>query len=298
MRSFKSKGLIFFIVLALSPFRTGHCQGNAQWPEDLLKILAEEVMGEEAFKHVVALAGWPRIRSEDEYTGTFFEAKYILDKAREYGLEKAQIEYFPSEYPNWAPVAAELWLVEPQSQKITSLDLVPLCLVEDSQSADVQAELVDVGEGDAPGDYQGKDVKGKLVLSSGYENQVNHEAVHLRGALGIISCRALYPDDHPNNVSWGAFSRIILKSPDTYNFGFMISPRQGQQLRRLTRQGKKVVLKAHVEAKLYPGKLDVVSAVIPGKERAGEEILFLAHLFEYFYMQGANDNSSGSAAIL
>ena len=298
MRSFKAKDLIFIIVLALTPFRTGHCQGNTQWPEDLLKILAEEVTGEEAFKHVVALAGWPRIRPEEEYTGTFFEAKYILDKAREYGLEKAQVEYFPWEYQNWAPVAAELWLVEPQSQKITSLDLVPLCLVEDSQSADVQAELVDVGEGVAPGDYQGKDVKGKLVLSSGSESQVNHEAVHLRGALGIISCRALYPDDHPDNVSWGAFSRIILKSPDTYGFGFMISPRQGQQLRRLTRQGNKVVLKAHVETKLYPGKLDVVSAVIPGKERAGEEILFLAHLFEYYYMQGANDNSSGSAAIL
>ncbi|OGD25964.1 MAG: hypothetical protein A2Y56_07405 [Candidatus Aminicenantes bacterium RBG_13_63_10] len=55
---------------------------------------------------------------------------------------------------------------------------------------------------------------------------------------------------------------------------------------------------AHVKTRLFPGKLDVVSAVIPGTERPDEEILLLAHLFEFYYMQGANDNSSGSAAIL
>jgi len=39
-------------------------------------------------------------------------------------------------------------------------------LAEDSESADVTAELLDVGEGGKESDYSGKDVKGKIVLTS------------------------------------------------------------------------------------------------------------------------------------
>jgi len=294
----KAKKLLFFFVIFASLIRTGVCQKETLLSQELLKLLADEVAGDEAFKNVVALAGWPRLRTENEYTGTFYEAGYVLGKAKEYGLEKSQIEYFPWEIQNWAALTAELWLVEPQAQKLTSLDMVPLCLIQDSRSADIQAEVVDVGEGISADDYEGKDVKGKIVLCSGYEGQVNHEAVHLRGAGGIIDYRSLYPDDDPDNVSWGAFGQLLRKSPEKYTFGFMVSPRQGHQLRRLLLEGKRVVIRAHVETKLYPGKLDVVSAVIPGRERPGEEILLLAHLFEFYYMQGANDNSSGSACIL
>jgi aminopeptidase YwaD len=295
---YKMKSPVILFISLIFLLRPGVCQKKNMSHDELLKALADEVAGEEAFQNVVALAGWPRIRTEDEYTGTFNEAAYVLGKLKEYGLEKAQIEYFPWEFQNWAPVEAELWLIEPDRQMLTSLDLVPLCLIQDSKCADVQAELIEVGEGTLPKDYQGKDVRGKLVLSSGYEVQVNHEAVNLRGALGIISCRGLLPDDQPDNVAWASFSQLIRESPEKYSFGFMISPRQGRRLRGFLDEGKKVLVKAQVKTQLYPGKLDVVSALIPGTERPGEEILLMAHLFEFYYMQGANDNSSGSAAIL
>ena len=298
MFQYKLKSLVILFIGLIFLLRPGVGQKKNNRPDELLKALADEVSGEEAFQNVVALAGWPRIRTEDEYTGTFYESAYLLGKLKKYGLEKAEIEYFPWEFQNWAPVEAELWLIEPDREMLTSLDLVPLCLIQDSQSADVQAELIEVGEGTRPQDYEGKDVKGKLVLSSGYEVLVNHEAVHLRGALGIISCRGLLPDDQPDNVAWASYSRLIRKSPEKYSFGFMISPRQGRRLRGLLAEGKNVLLKAHVKTRLYPGKLDVVTALIPGAERPGEEILLMAHLFEFYYMQGANDNSSGSAAIL
>ena len=298
MSRHKMKSPAFLFISLIFLLRPGVGQKKNMSHDVLLKALADEVAGEEAFKNVVALAGWPRIRTEDEYTGTFYEAAYVLERLKEYGLEKAQIEYFPWEFQNWAPVEAELWLIEPDRQLLTSLDLVPLCLIQDSQCADVQAELIEVGEGTLPKNYEGKDVRGKLVLSSGYEVQVNHEAVHLRGALGIISCRGLLPDDQPDNVAWASYSQLIRESPEEYSFGFMISPRQGRRLRGFLEEGKKVLVKAHVKTQLYPGKLDVVSALIPGTERPGEEILLMAHLFEFYYMQGANDNSSGSAAIL
>jgi hypothetical protein len=49
-------------------------QKKGKRTDDILRILADEVSGEEAFQNVAALAGWPRLRTEGEYTGTFFEA--------------------------------------------------------------------------------------------------------------------------------------------------------------------------------------------------------------------------------
>lgn len=50
--------------------------------------------------------------------------------------------------------------------KIASLEGEPVTLAEDSEGADVTADLVNVGEGIAESDYARKDVKGKLVLVS------------------------------------------------------------------------------------------------------------------------------------
>ncbi len=287
-------GLIFLLFSAGIIF----CQEQPLIPKDLLELIANEISGEQAFKHVVTLSGWPKNRTEEEYKRTFYEAKYVLEKVKEYGLGKTHIEYFPWKYQNWDPITAELWLIEPERRKLTGLDLVHLCVMQESKSTDITAEVVDVGEGTSSQDYEGKDVSGKIVLCNGNEGFVNTQAVHLRGALGIISYRSFYPDDYPDMVSWGAFLHPLMGSKEKYTFGFMISPRQGHQLKRLIKQHKKVVVKAHIKAQLHPGKLDVVQAVIPGHELPEEEILLMAHLFEYYYKQGANDNKSGSAAIL
>jgi aminopeptidase YwaD len=267
-------------------------------PDDLLGLLNEEISGEEAFRHVVSLSGWPRNRPEKEYEDTFYEAQYVLERASDYYLENTQVEYFPWKYPCWDPITAELWLVAPEKKKITGLDTIHLCLVEFSKTTDVTAEIVFVGEGTSPEDYVRKDVAGKIVLSNGEENLVNHQAVHLRGALGFISYRSHYPDDYPDMVSWGGFLHPYNESQEKYTFGFMVSPRMGKQLKRLLDESKKVMVRAQIKSQLHPGKLDVVSSVIRGRELPDEEIMLMAHLFEYYYKQGANDNKSGSAVIL
>ena len=50
------------------------------------------------------------------------------------------------------------------SDVVANYQAEPVVLAEDSESADVTAELVDVGEGTKESDYAGKDVKGKIVL--------------------------------------------------------------------------------------------------------------------------------------
>ncbi len=267
-------------------------------PKIIIDCLINEISGEEALKTVVNLSGSPRIRREDEFKGTFYEAEYILENSRKYGLRDTQIEYFPWKYPCWQPIEGELWLVEPKRQKITGLDMVQLCLIENSKDTDITAELIDVGEGTAPSDYVGKDVKGKIVLSEGFEHEVNTLAVHERGALGIISYRSFYPDEYPDMVSWSAFLQPLYETSEKFTFGFMISPRQGNYLKRLLKKNERVVVRAHVRSYTHPGKLDVINSVIKGRDSNGEEIMLMAHLFEYYYKQGTNDNASGSAVIL
>jgi len=75
-----------------------------------------------------------------------------------------------------------------------------------------------------------------------------------------------------------------------------VSPRQSQELRSRLAAGEKVVLRARVRARMMPATYDVVTATIPGTERAGEEVVLTAHLCHQ--SAGANDNASGSAAIL
>jgi len=53
-----------------------------------------------------------------------------------------------------------------------------------------------------------------------------------------------------------------------------------------------------VETKEYPGKLEVVTGLIPGTDRSEQELLLVAHLFEGIAKQGANDNLSGVACTL
>jgi len=298
MKPTNKKCCVVFCLLIGLCAQMGVGQGKYLLPKDLLDLLASEISGEEAFEHVINLSGWPKNRAEKEYKDTFYEAQYVLDKAKEYGLEDTDIEYFPYEIEDWDPISAELWIDEPVKRKLTGLDMVHLCLIQYSKTTDVTAELIDVGEGTSPKDYEGKDVSGKIVICNGFEDQVNIQAVHLRGALGIVCYRSAHPFEYPDMVSWGAYLQPLIQGSEKYTFGFMISPRQGEELKRLLRTHKKVVMKAHVESQTHPGKLDVINTVIKGQEKPDEEIMLLAHLFEYYYKQGANDNKSGSAAIL
>jgi hypothetical protein len=61
--------------------------------------------------------------------------------------------------------------------KIASYGAEPVALVEDSESADVTADLVDVGRGGQDSDYAGKDVKGKIILTSGQPGALEDLAV-------------------------------------------------------------------------------------------------------------------------
>jgi hypothetical protein len=75
-------------------------------------------------------------------------------------------------------------------------------------------------------------------------------------------------------------------------------PREGYLLRDRLMRGEKIRVHALVEATMENVDLQVPTCVIEGTDPNAGEVIFSAHIFEGLVKQGANDNYSGSAALL
>ncbi len=224
-----------------------------------------------------------------------------------YSAETAWVESFPSDgrihYQTWQSPSgwdidwAELRIVEPVEERLVGYPEVAMSLITYSNPGEATAELVWVGEGTSSADYEGLDVRGKFVLATGYGGEVHRNAVLEHGAVGVVC----YLDDsraaeHPDIVQYTG----MWPEPDELErvtFGFNISNRQGERLRRMLEGGRRVVVRGQVEGiGLEPYEMDVVVARIEGTSRSDEELVLSAHLDHP--KESANDNASGSAAML
>ena len=293
--------LFFFTHQGLAQQRV--VKPNPLLPEELIDLLINEVSGDIPFQNEILLAGVNRNRTAEEYEGTFYEADFILKKLKEYGIEEASIEKFPGliRTEHWDAESAELWMLKPEHRKLTCLEDIPACLATGSRTSDAIGELVYVGPGNHIRYYLGKDVKGKIVLATGSASGVHSIAVMKMGALGVVTSSSSHPEFDPDQVGWnsiGGFMPVEAEEEKEPTFAFVISARMNDMLRRMLEHGETIVLHARCQTATYPAHMDVVTALIPGKELPEEELLFTAHLFEGPAKQGANDNKSGSVAIL
>ena len=106
---------------------------------------------------------------------------------------------------SWTLEGGELWLLEPRVVKLGDVRETPTSVADNSPTADVTADLVDVGEGTEESDYAGKDVSGKIVLAFGPPDKVKELACWTRGAVGIVSYHSTRTNpwtDHPDQIAW------------------------------------------------------------------------------------------------
>lgn len=265
-------------------------------PPEVRDPILEETSGERAHLHVQMLAG-NRDRQAAEYTDLYFETTYIRDMAVQAGLSDVQVDLF-ADRDAWDGEEGDLWMVQPVKKKIAAITSVPASLAIGSRSADVEAELVYVGAG-READYAGKEVAGTIVLGAAPVGSVFAAAVNLKGAAGALgtaspSLRGEAPDFSLDQVGWSN----VYPSTDRGGFGFQLSLRQFLELRDLAERGQKVVLRAHVRARTYPARQNVVSAAIPGSDPNAGELILVAHAFETIATPGANDNCTGVGTIL
>jgi hypothetical protein len=279
---------------------------------DLTKLVRDELSGSVAKSFVAQISRFHRIQGSTMFHEA---AEYVKNELEKMGIEDATIEQFPADGAHkywthtspvgWTVRSAELRLIEPEEKLLCTYDDCPQSLHTFSNGTPAEgitAELVDVGAGTKPKDYEGKDVKGKFVLATGRARTVHEQAVHKYGAIGVITDTITYempgvresldiPDAHAYQGIWPVAEDL----PKTV-FGFSLSKRQGNELRALLKKEKPVKLKATIDAKLFSGYLDVVSATIRGTAKSNEEIFLIGHLCHP--KPSANDNASGSGLLL
>jgi aminopeptidase YwaD len=289
-------------------------------PEKDVRALANELSGETAKRNLEVMATSHRQRGSQ---GFHAAAELVAERLRAYGLSDVEILEFPADgkifygtqrsRPAWDAEVGELFELRhvgfvskdqkipaegEQTIRLCDYASEPVVLAEDSESADVTADLVDVDEGTKPSDYAGKEVKGKMVLVGAQPGAVQDLAVGKLGAVGIVSYaqnqKTAWWGEDENLIRWGHL--------DTFSgnktFGFMVSLKTARGLRERLAKGDKITLHAAVKAGQHPGNYEVVTATIPGADpkRNDEEMAYSCHLDHQ--RPGANDNASGCVTIL
>ena len=270
-----------------------------QWtllPSGVMDEIVGEASGETAWNTIMEIGGYNHDRMPQEYAGTFYEAQYIYDQLRQYGVPGADLVRFPGGQV-WDGIKGELWEVSPMRQKLASYQDLRAMLASGSADADVTAELAWVGLG-TPDEIARADVAGKIVVTEGSIGQVHQRACQEGGALGVISIANGRPLFDPLQIPWSGVGSRRGGGDQPNKFGFFIPPREGEVLKQRLLAGEKIAVHAQVEAAMRPYELQDPVAYIPGTDPTAPEVILSAHLFEGYVKQGANDNSSGSAGIL
>jgi aminopeptidase YwaD len=275
-------------------------------PEKDVAALANELSGETAKRNLEGIARFHRQRGS---SGFHSAAELVAERLRAYGLSDVAILQFLADgkifygtqrsRPAWDAEAGELFEVGVSAErKIASFEAEPVALAEDSESADVTTELVDIGDGTKDSDYTGKEVKGKIVLVEAQPGAVQDLAVGKDGAVGIVSYaqnqKTAWSGENETLIRWGHLETFS----DNKTFAFMVSLKTASTMQARLAAGDKINLHAKVKAGQHPGNYEVVTATIPGADAKlkEEEIAFSCHLDHQ--RPGANDNASGCATIL
>src|SRR5229473_3161276 len=328
MRTVLTLGASLFLLAAVA-----EAQKPPLLPEKDVTALANELSGETAKRNLEGIARFHRQRGS---RGFHEAAELVAERLRAYGLSDVAILQFPADgkifygtqrsRPAWDVEVGELTEegigIDPcppprpdykrppgvgigsitcialTAKLIGSYGAEPIVLAEDSESADVTAELVDVGEGTTESDYAGKDVKGKLVLVSAQPGAVQDLAVGKFGAVGIVSYaqnqKTAWWGEDENLIRWGHLETVSANK----TVAFMVSLKTARGLRERLAHGEKIQLHAVVKAGQHAGNYEVVTATIPGVDPKlkAEAIAFSCHLDHQ--RPGANDNASGCVTIL
>ncbi|MFC1732351.1 M28 family peptidase [candidate division KSB1 bacterium] len=263
-------------------------------PASIRDAVLNEFSGELALRHVEILSV-DRNRQADEYLDRFFETEYFVDMFNQYGLSEVKVDFFPSG-EIWDAEEGDLWLVSPESKKIAGLTIIPESLAAGSASADVETEVVHVGLG-RPEDYEGKNVAGKIVFGNTSVSSLYNSGVVERNAVGALGTGYSGTNSNVPGYSQDAVGWQSVRGGGN-GFGFVLSKRQYEELRGYFDRGQRVVVKAHVKTTMYPYKMNVTSAMIPGTDPEAGEFIVVAHAFERIGTPGANDNCSGVGTLL
>ncbi len=266
--------------------------------EETLSALASAISGSRAKGIVAEISRFNRIQASPGYDRAL---EYVRGLLAEAGIETS-VDRFPADGrsktygwtapPAWTIHSGKLVQIEPTEEELVSFDEVSQGIVVHSPAGMFEGELVHVGRGDSPADYEGMEIEGRFVLASGRATDVERE-VRKRAGVGFV----IYPDgERASAYDLVQYQGLFPKAEEIPHIvpGFSVSRRIADRLIALTRKGP-VRLRGEIDARFTDRKLAVLEAHLGGDPSQGE-VLLVAHLCHP--RQSANDNGSGSAALV
>jgi aminopeptidase YwaD len=258
--------------------------------EEIYRLLAPRVDTGIAMETVSFMAPLWRLAGNPGYDRSI---DFIAERLRARGITH-RVESYANSGQGWEHERGTLSLEGGRGGPVLSReqDRVALCINSFSTPVGgVVLRLVDVGAG-AAADFEGKEVKGAVVLGDAAVGQLWTRAVRERGAAGVVSTQIapyIRPEITPDVLQWGS----IPYDEARRSFGFKATPRAAARLRAALAAGEDRV-RVDIATTFHRGPNRTLVAEIPGTTRAEERVVLVAHVQE----PGANDNASGSGTLL
>ncbi|MCL2548319.1 MAG: DUF4910 domain-containing protein [Symbiobacteriaceae bacterium] len=285
---------------------------------EVVRIIESEVSSGRLLNYVEGVSRFHRVQASAGHR----EAAHYIQQTLEQNGVSARVLSYPADYglsylgrksfPEWNCQDAELRLVTPEHKILASFTANATSVIQRSGACDYRQtplEIVYLDQGSKEENYEGLDLKGKLIFVRDNHLAYVDWAIAGRGALGIItdwvleSRNARTRHDQYDANRYAAF--WYYDQPDSMPFGYSLTPRQGDELAKLCLkmraangqdpdQDRYPKATCWVDAQVVPGFVEVVEAEIPGE--SDEEILVTAH--SCHPRHSANDNASGVAAAM
>lgn len=297
----KSYFVILMITLASSSVHA--IQNSGFIDTELFEKVSKSVSGTRAKEDVKRIIQNHRVQATKGYSDA---AKYIKEELESAGITNIKVHKYKSDGKkrynaftspmSWTVKSGILKMIKPYELNLADYSEIPTSLSTLSNGGSWSGELIDAGSGLTDDDYANIDVEGKIVFAYGYAGRVHRQSVIKRGAFGVVIRPS--DSDRPEMRDAVRYNGLWPKKEERkkVGFGFQLSRSNSEVIMNLLDSGEKVIVTAEVKAKLHSGKLWIISAVIEGKEKDSGQFVLIAHLDHY--RPGANDNASGSAALL
>lgn len=286
--------------------------------ESFTRIM-DYISGERAFSNVSKISNFNRIQASTGYRKAAMLCREILCEEgfdttlKTFKMDGEKWYLTGKSFKEWHCERAYCELVSPINKKLADFGENNMSIIQKSYPCDYRNEEIEVvylNKGSCKSKYEDEDFRGKVIFVRDSFKQYMDWAVKEKGAIGIMT-------DNVNEMK-NVRSKYDLLDVLTYTsfwwkhsegepeiFGFVLSPREGEDLAKLCEKmiqenledpskDKYPKINCFVDSKIYDGEIEVIETILPGE--TDEEVLIVAHLCHP--KLSANDNASGVAASI
>jgi len=255
---------------------------------DLEKQLMDCVSADRLWRDLEKIVTWDRLSGTD---GERQCARYIVDSLRALGIP-VEVHEFDAYLSHPRRASLKVSFVEGGQKVERELNCITHAFSPCTPPGGVTGEMVSVGKGE-PGDYQGRDVAGKVVLVDALatpEKAILAERAGAAGAIFVSQEKVLH--EMILTTIWGTPAPEDLADLPRMP-GLSVVKADGEWLAQLASRGR-VTVNLQTETSTAWRRVLLPVASIPGRS---DEFLLVGGHYDAWYF-GATDNGTGNACMM